>query len=52
VANMAITPFDQPLPKTPCYFINFMALRFIEPGLIANRSFMLREEGFSIFLLL
>jgi len=30
VTKMAVTPFDLPLPKSPCYIANFTALSFTE----------------------
>jgi len=40
---MAVTPFDPPYPKTPCYTRELRGPIFYRTGVIANRSFTLRE---------
>jgi len=53
VTNMAVTSFDPPYPKTPCYGQTSW-LCFYKTGVMAmdTRTFASWEYGFSTFLLL
>jgi len=48
---MAVTPFNQQCPKTSYYTRKLPVSMFYRTGVTADRSFTLREQEFSTFLL-